>query len=35
MAAPVTRQKEALEMIQHKIVHILNGDPEFHVAGTA
>ena len=28
-------KKEALEMIQHKIVRILNGDPEFHVAGTA
>ena len=23
-------KKEALEMIQHKIVRILNGDPEFH-----
>ena len=34
MAAPVTRKK-ALEMIQHKIVRILNRDPEFHVAGTA
>lgn len=28
-------KKEALEMIQHKIVRILNRDPEFHVAGTA
>ena len=23
-------KKEALEMIRHKIVRILNGDPEFH-----
>lgn len=23
-------KKEALEMIQHKIARILNGDPEFH-----
>ena len=23
-------KKEALEMIQHKVARILNGDPEFH-----
>lgn len=29
-AALAPDQKEALEMIQHKIGRILNGDPDFH-----